>query len=246
MSGKGKERLDRLVVERGLTESREKARALILAGRVFVDGRRIDKAGKEVSVDAKVSLSEGLPYVSRGGIKLKGALDTFGLDVKGFKVMDVGASTGGFTDCLLQHGAEKVFAVDVGYGLLDWRLRKDERVEVLEKRNVRYLSFEEIGEQVDLITIDLSFISLEKVIPNLKVFLKSDGSVLALVKPQFEVGKGEVGKGGIVRNPEKHKKVIERLTDFSISHGFKVIGSVESPIRGSKGNREFWLYLKMA
>lgn len=242
--GLGKERLDKLLLEKGLAETREKARALILEGRVLVDGLPVDKAGKVVPRESDIRIVGPLPYVSRGGIKLEGALKAFSIDVKGKKAMDIGASTGGFTDCLLKFGARKVYAVDVGYGLLDWKLRQDERVVLLERRNIRYLGYEEVGEKVDLITIDVSFISLEKVIPKAMEFLKEGGIILALIKPQFEVGKGEVGKGGVVRDPEKHRKVIERLKSFAGSLGLRVKGVVESPILGAKGNKEFWLYLE--
>lgn len=242
--GKAKERLDKLLVEKGLAESREKARALILEGRVLVNGRPVDKAGRMVERGAEIKVTEPFPYVSRGGLKLEGALRAFSIDVKGKRAMDIGASTGGFTDCLLKHGAERVYAVDVGYGTLDWGLRRDDRVVVLERRNIRYLDFQEVGERVDLITIDVSFISLKKVIPKAVEFLKKGGLILALIKPQFEVGKGEVGKGGVVKDPEKHRKVIEGLKDFSQNLGLKVKGVMESPIRGAKGNREFWLYLE--
>lgn len=239
-----KERLDRLLLEKGLVKSGEKARALILEGKVLVNGQRIDKAGKYIDREAALTLIESPHYVGRGGVKLEGALNSFSISVKDRIALDIGASTGGFTDCLLQHGAAKVYAVDVGYGLLDWKLRQDRRVILLERRNIRYLDFKEIGEKADLTTIDVSFISLEKVIPKVKEFLKEDGVVLALIKPQFEVGKGEVGKGGIVKDPEKHKQVIDRLTSFSESQGFKVIDVAESPIKGTKGNKEFWMYLK--
>ena len=241
---KARGRLDRLLVEKGLAESREKAKAIILAGRVLVDGKPVDKAGKVVDSEAEIRVIEPFPYVSRGGLKLEGALKAFAIDVEGKRIMDIGASTGGFTDCLLRHGAERVYAVDVGYGLLDWRLRRDERVVVLERRNIRHLDPQEVGEKMDLITIDVSFISLEKVIPKAVEFLKEGGIILALIKPQFEVGKGEVGKGGVVRDRDKQMKVVERLKGFSRSLGLKVKGVVESPIRGTKGNREFWLYLE--
>ena len=241
---RAKERLDRLLVEKGLADTRERARALILEGRVLVDGVVVDKAGKMVARDVEIIVTEPLPYVSRGGLKLDGALEAFSIEVEGKRAMDIGASTGGFTDCLLKRGAERVYAVDVGYGLLDWRLRRDDRVVVLERRNIRYLDPKEVGEKVDIITIDVSFISLEKVIPKAMEFLKEGGIILALIKPQFEVGKGEVGKGGVVKDPEKHRKVIEGLKAFCQALGLKVRGVVESPIRGAKGNREFWLYLE--
>ena len=244
MKGKKRERLDRLLFKKGLAESREKTKALILAGKVRVDGAMVDKAGKEVDEDAEIEVVGISPYVSRGGLKIEGALKAFSIDVSKKKAIDAGASTGGFTDCLLQHGADKVYAVDVGYGLIDWRLRNDSRVHLIEKKNIRHLEFSEIGETVDIVTLDLSFISLEKVIPGIRKFLRKDSIVLALVKPQFEVGRGEVGKRGIVRDGNKHIKVIERLTAFCESFDFKVMGTVESPIKGAKGNKEFWLYLR--
>ncbi|MFQ5901394.1 MAG: TlyA family RNA methyltransferase [Thermodesulfobacteriota bacterium] len=240
---KKKERLDRLLIEKGLAASREKARALIMAGRVWVEGDRIDKAGKEVDKYSEVTLKGALPYVSRGGIKLAGALKHFSFKVCDKVAMDVGASTGGFTDCLLKEGAKKVYAVDVGYGQLDWSLRRDRRVILIERKNVRYLTLNNLGEMVDLSVIDVSFISLEKVIPPVVECVKRSGNILALLKPQFEVGKGEVGKGGIVRDTEKHKKVIDKIAEFSIGLGLKIKGVEESPIKGAKGNREFWIYL---
>jgi len=181
--------------------------------------------------------------VSRGGMKLEGALNRFGIDPTGMVVMDVGASTGGFTDCILQKGARKVYAVDVGYGQLAWKLRKNPQVVNLERRNIRTLTQSEVGERVDLILIDTSFISVEKFLPHLLTFLKGKGSLLILVKPQFEVGKGEVGKGGVVGDPALHQKVIERLSSFSRNLGLRVLGVIESPLRGSKGNKEFLIYL---
>jgi 23S rRNA (cytidine1920-2'-O)/16S rRNA (cytidine1409-2'-O)-methyltransferase len=239
-------RLDMLVVERGLAGSRTKAQALIMAGEVEVEGKITDKPGHLISPAALVAIKEKLPYVSRGGVKLEGAIEDFNIDVCGLTVMDVGASTGGFTDCLLKRGAKKVHAIDVGRGLMDARLRRDPRVSLLEGRNIRYLSEEEIGEKVDLAVADVSFISLKKVIPALKGFLKDGGRLLTLIKPQFEVGIGEVGKGGIVKDPEKHRKVIEELKGFSISEGFSVLGVTESPVKGAKGNKEFWLHLGKA
>ena len=241
-----KTRLDNLLVDRGLAASRTKAQALIMAGKVLVDGRLVDKAGKEVDPESEVTLKEGIPYVSRGGVKLAGFLDDFNLDVSGLVVLDVGASTGGFTDCLLQRGVSRVHAVDVGRGVVDLKLREDPRVHLLEGRNIRHLDPGEVGEEVDLAVIDVSFISLEKVLPVVKGFVKEGGRVLALVKPQFEVGKGEVGKGGIVRDPEKHRKVLERIEDFSRRIGLEPIARSESPIKGAKGNREFWVYMGKA
>lgn len=238
-----KERIDVLLVESGLAQSRHKAQALLMAGKVLVDGVTVDKAGKEVDRERAITLKEEMPYVGRGGVKLAGALDSFALDVTGFTAMDVGASTGGFTDCLLKRGARFIYAVDVGKGILDISLRNDTRVRVLEERNIRNLDPSEIPEPIDLAVIDVSFISLEKVLPRVKDFLREGGGVLALIKPQFEVGKGRVGKGGVVRDPEKHREVVEKIKAFSASMGFGVIATAESPITGAKGNREFWIYL---
>jgi 23S rRNA (cytidine1920-2'-O)/16S rRNA (cytidine1409-2'-O)-methyltransferase len=238
-----KVRIDKLLTKRGVVESRQKAQALIMAGKVLVGGGVVEKAGTEVDRESLITIKEDLPYVSRGGLKLEGALDSFKISVRGLTVLDVGASTGGFTDCLLTGGAKGVIAVDVGRGLLDWALRKDERVRVFEGRNIRYLDQAEVGEKVDMAVIDVSFISLTKVLPKVKEFLKKKGKVLALIKPQFEVGKGEVGKGGIVKDPEKHRRVVEGLETFSKDLGLSPLGVSESPIKGAKGNIEFWLYL---
>lgn len=224
--------------------TRQKAQALIMAGKVTVGGAVVDKAGKEVDPEAEVVLKESLPFVGRGGVKLAGFLDETGLDVAGMVAMDVGASTGGFTDCLLKRGAARVFAVDVGKGLIDISLRNDPRVVVLEERNIRYLEPSETGEKVDLVVIDVSFISLEKVLPAVKRFVREGGAVLALIKPQFEVGKGQVGKGGIVRDPEQHREVVERIASFSETLGFTVRRKGTSAILGAKGNTEFWIYLE--
>ena len=241
---KEKERLDKALVERGLAETRQRAQALILAGEVFVDGVRADKSGAAVEPASKIELSgRGIPYVSRGGLKLKGALDGFRIDVKGLVCADIGASTGGFTDCLLQEGAARVYAIDVGYGLIDQRLREDPRVKVIERFNVRSLAPEVLGEKVDLATIDVSFISLKLVLAPVASVLKAGGSVIALVKPQFEVGRGQVGKGGIVRDEEKRRAALEGVKGFAREAGFSVAGEMESPITGAKGNREYLLYL---
>ena len=240
-----KERLDKLLVDRGIVQSRARARTMILAGDVAVDGKRIDKPGIQIDVEARLQLRGGdSSYVSRGGDKLEGALRAFAVDPRGMVVMDVGASTGGFTDCVLQKGAEKVYTVDVGYGQLAWRLRKDPRVVNLERRNIRYLRREEVKEEMDLVLIDTSFISIEKFLPNLLAFLKRGGAILGLIKPQFEVGRGEVGKGGVVRDEALHKRVIDRISDFSRGLGLKVLGVTESPLLGPKGNKEFFIYLK--
>ncbi len=240
-----KERLDKLLVEKGIAQTRERARALIMAGKVAVEGRMTDKPGIQVNEETEIRLrGEESPYVSRGGEKLEGALKAFGIDPKGRVVMDVGASTGGFTDCVLQRGAKKVYAVDVGYGQLAWKLQKDPRVVNLERRNIRYLKREEIPEEADLILIDTSFISIEKFLLHLLNFLKEGGTILCLIKPQFEVGKGEVGKGGVVRDTALHQKVIDRISVFSQGLGLKVLGVTESPLLGPKGNKEFFIYLK--
>jgi len=235
-------RLDRLLVDRGLAPSRQRAAALILAGRVTVEDRRAEKAAQQVAADARVEvLEEDEGYVSRGGIKLAGALDAFSLSITGLVAMDVGASTGGFTDCLLRRGVRRVYAVDVGYGQLAWRLRQDARVVVLERTNVRYLEREQIPEPVDLATIDTSFISLTKVIPRVFGFVGENGRLLALIKPQFEVGRGLVGKGGVVRQRELHQRVVSELERFCRDQGLAVEGVVESPLLGPKGNREFFI-----
>ena len=232
-----------MLVARGLAPSREQARSLLLAGAVLVDGQPQAKAGTLIRPEATIRLThDPQPYVSRGGLKLERALDFFHIDPRGKAVMDVGASTGGFTDCLLQRGARRIYAVDVGYGQLAWKLQQDPRVVNLQRRNIRYLSWEEVGEKVDLAVVDASFISLELVIPPTLAFLKEGGGLLTLVKPQFEVGRGEVGKGGVVREPEKHRLVVERIVRFAECQGLIPHGVTESPIQGPKGNREFFLY----
>ncbi len=238
-----KVRIDVLITELGLVKSRQRAQALIMAGRVVVNEHRVDKAGTKVDPEARVVVKEDLPYVGRGGLKLKGALDGFGIDPAGLIAMDVGSSTGGFTDCLLQAGVVKVYAVDVGKGLIDYSLRTDERVVLLEGVNIRYLEPGAIPDKVGIVVIDVSFISLKKVLPVLRKFLGGKTMVLALVKPQFEVGKGRLGKGGIVKDPEQHRAVVEDMASFAEAEGYVVLGTVESPIKGAKGNKEFWLYL---
>lgn len=236
-------RLDQLLVERGLVESREKAKALILAGEVFVDGRRAAKPGQMVPLEAHVTLAARPPYVSRSGKKLEAALDTFGIEVAGRVCLDVGASTGGFTDCLLQRGARRVYAVDVGRGQLDWRLRNDPRVVVREGINARHLRFEDIGERVDLAVCDVSFISVTLILPAVAALLQPDGEMVILVKPQFEVGRGEVGKGGIVRDPALHRFACERVARAVRELGFTA-SVIESPVPGAEGNKEFLLYAR--
>lgn len=237
-------RLDTLLVEKGLARSRERAKSLILSGAVLVDEVKVDKAGTLVNTDSKLRLLEkDHHYVGRGALKLIGALDFFKIDPKGLKVIDAGSSTGGFTQVLLEKGAEKIYAVDVGYGILDYSLRKNPKVAVLEKTNVRYLNHEQIKEEIDLITIDLSFISLKKVILNLLNFLRAGGRMLALIKPQFEVGKDEVEKGGLVKDPAKHQRVIEEISEFCRDEmKLEVCGIYESPIEGTDGNKEFFIY----
>lgn len=239
-----KERIDKLMVDRGLTQSRERARALIMAGQVVVGDHVAQKPGQLAPFDAVIRLKgEQLPFVSRGGLKLQKALDEFKVDVSGLIALDVGASTGGFTDCLLQRGAQKVIAVDVGYGQLAWKLRCDGRVVNLEKTNIRHLTAEKVGEVPDIAVIDASFISLAKVLPNTIGLLKNDAVIIALIKPQFEVGRGEVGKGGVVRDPGKHLETIAAIRTLAENLGLEVRGVTESPILGPKGNREFLICL---
>ncbi|NTX57146.1 TlyA family RNA methyltransferase [Myxococcus sp. CA039A] len=234
-----KERVDVLVVERGLAESRTKAQALILAGLVVVDDQRVDKPGSLIPVEAELRLKgEVLPYVSRGGLKLKGAIDRFGLDVRGKVAADIGASTGGFTDCLLQHGAVRVHAIDVGYGQLHEKLRKDDRVRSRERVNARYLTDEDLPEKVGVIVIDVSFISLTQVLPSVLRFLDPGGLLAALVKPQFEVGPDRVGKGGVVRDAAARQDAIDTVTAFVREQGLTVRGLMDSPVPGPAGNVE--------
>jgi len=240
-----RERLDKLLVERQLVASREEGRGKILAGEVLVNDQPITKAGCLVDQSAEIRLkSKPSPYVSRGGAKLEKALREFGVEVAGKTVLDVGASTGGFTDCLLSFGARKVYAVDVGYGQLDWKLRNDPRVLVLEKTNVRYLKIEELPQAADLATIDVSFISLRIVLPQVKKLLTPEGEAVALIKPQFEVGKGKVGKGGVVKSHDEHLRVIEEIRTASAALNFAALNVVESPLLGPKGNKEFFVHLK--
>ncbi len=236
-------RIDQLLVERGLTESREKAQALILAGSVLVDGRRVDKAGQTVSAEAKIELLDSPRYVGRGGLKLEAALAHWSIAVAGKTCLDVGSSTGGFTDCLLQHGAAKVYAVDVGTGQLDWKLRNDPRVVVREKVNARYLSRQEVPEPVPLAVCDVSFISITMILPALTALLSGDAEMVILVKPQFELERHQVGKGGIIRDPELHAAASQRVAAAVESLGFGT-EVIPSPILGAEGNREFLLYAR--
>lgn len=245
---KVKKRLDMLLVERGYAESRTKAQAVIMSGSVYVGGQKADKPGisYEESVDIEVR-GASCPYVSRGGLKLEKALRDFGVDPTGYVCSDSGASTGGFTDCLLQQGASKVFAIDVGYGQLDWKIRSDPRVVVMERTNVRYVTPEQLGEPLDLSVIDVSFISLKIVLPVVKTFLKpKSGQVLCLIKPQFEAGKEKVGKKGVVRDPAVHKEVLDSFVNLVAETGFTILGLTFSPVRGPEGNIEFLAHLTLA
>jgi 23S rRNA (cytidine1920-2'-O)/16S rRNA (cytidine1409-2'-O)-methyltransferase len=240
-----KMRLDQLLFQRGLAESREKAKAIIMAGLVEVDHLKVEKAGHLTSLSSEITIKNVYPpFVSRGGIKLEAALKHFSVDVQGKVMLDVGSSTGGFTDCLLQKGAKRVVAVDVGYGQLHWRLRQDPRVKVLEKTNIRYLKPGDLEEMIDGAVIDVSFISLKLVVPVVSEHLKKQAFIIALVKPQFEAGKGQVGKGGVVRDPEIHERILSDLSRFFESTGWRIEGCMVSPILGPKGNKEFPLYLK--
>ncbi len=238
-----KQRIDTLLVERGLATNRNKAQALILAGEVSVNGAVISKAGSMVSSDCLLELKQKHQYVSRGGLKLAHALNAFKVDVEGKTALDVGASTGGFSDCLLQCGAGKVYAVDVGYGQLDYSLRTDKRVVVLERTNVHFPF--SLPEKVDIVTVDVSFISLTKVLPNALEHIKSNGEIIALLKPQFEALRGEVGKGGIIKDPLVHARVIGRFVFWAVSNGLRLKGLEASPITGAEGNKEFLLLLSV-
>ena len=238
-----KERLDVLLVDKGICTSRERAKTNIMAGLIFVDGQRVDKAGEKVSVDADIVFKgEELKYVSRGGLKLEKAMNTFGIDLTNKVCMDIGASTGGFTDCMLQNHANKVFSVDVGYGQFAWKLRTDERVVCMERTNIRYVTPEDIGVPLDFASIDVSFISLRTIMPAVKELLKDDGCVVALIKPQFEAGKDKVGKKGVVRDKAVHKEVVTNIVNFLIDNELTVLGLSFSPIKGPEGNREYLVY----
>ena len=238
-----RQRLDLLLLERGLVDSREDGRRKILAGDVLVNDQAATKAGSLIDTGAAIRLKPSSRYVSRGGLKLEKALSEFAIDVTGKTALDVGASSGGFTDCLLVHGAAHVFAVDVGYGQLDWKLRNDPRVTVFEKTNIRYLDRSSLPGDADLATIDASFISLKLVLPCVKALLTARHEVIALIKPQFEVGKGKVGKGGVVRSVEEHARVIEEIRESAAALRYQVVGITESPLLGPKGNKEFLIYL---
>lgn len=240
-----KKRADVILFEKGLVESREKAKRVIMEGSVFVGNRRIDKPGEKLDEDVEIIIKENpITYVSRGGLKLEKAIELFKIDLANKVAMDIGASTGGFTDCMLLNGVSKVFAVDVGYGQLDWRLRNDPRVIVMERTNIRNVTYDDIGEKIDFISIDVSFISLRLVLPVAKSLLKENGEVIALIKPQFEAGRDKVGKKGIVRDKNIHYEVIESIAEFSKGLGFGINGLSYSPITGATGNIEFLIYLR--
>ncbi|HEY2920537.1 MAG TPA: TlyA family RNA methyltransferase [Candidatus Binatia bacterium] len=239
-----RERLDLLLVDRQLVSSREDGRRRILAGEVLVNDLPVTKAGVSIDISAEIRLRSTSPYVSRGGLKLEKALREFAILIKDKTALDIGASTGGFTDCLLAHGAAHVFAVDVGYGQLAWKLRNDPRVVVFEKTNIRYFDVSRLPRRAELATIDVSFISLKLVLPQVRTLLTGNGDVVALIKPQFEVGKGKVGKGGVVRSHEEHLRVIEDIKEASVGFGYSVLGVIESPLIGPKGNREFLIHLR--
>ena len=240
-----KERLDVLLVKRGLAASREKAKAVIMAGSVFVDNQKEDKAGTMFPDTVQIEVrGNTLKYVSRGGLKLEKAMTHFGLSLDGCVCMDVGSSTGGFTDCMLQNGAVKVYAIDVGHGQLDWKLRNDPRVVCMEKTNIRYVTPEDLEEKADFSSIDVSFISLTKVLPPVYELLKDQGQVVCLIKPQFEAGREKVGKKGVVRDPAVHREVIEKVTAFASETGFALLNLEYSPIKGPEGNIEYLLHLQ--
>lgn len=243
---KHKERLDVLLVSLGLAESRAKAQATIMAGEVYVNGQKADKSGMEVDITSNVEVrGSACPYVSRGGLKLEKALRNFGVDPTGYVCSDSGASTGGFTDCLLQQGASKVFAIDVGYGQLAWKIRNDPRVVVMERTNIRYVTPEDLGEKLDLSVIDVSFISLSLVLPVVKTLLKPTGQVLCLIKPQFEAGKDKVGKKGVVRDAAVHEEVLQNFITLAKSLGFTIRNLTFSPVKGPEGNIEFLAHLSL-
>ena len=240
-----KERLDVLLVKRNLAESREKAKAIIMSGNVFVEDQREDKAGTTFPEDVKMEVrGHVMPYVSRGGLKLEKAIKNFDVSVEGKVCTDVGSSTGGFTDCMLQNGAVKVFAIDVGRGQLDWKLRQDPRVVCMEKTNIRYVTPEDIGEPVQFSSIDVSFISLTKVLLPIRNYLTEDGQIVALIKPQFEAGREKVGKKGVVRDKAVHEEVIHKVIDYAVEIGFHILNLEYSPIKGPEGNIEYLVYIR--
>lgn len=238
-----KERLDVLLVNKGIFSSRERARASIMAGEIFIDGQRVDKCGEKVKVSSNIEFKgEQLPFVSRGGLKLQKAVKNFNIDLKDKVCMDIGASTGGFTDCMLQNGAKKVFSIDVGYGQFAWKLRIDPRVVCMERTNIRYVTLEDTGELADFASIDVSFISLKKVLPAVLNLMKEDGQIMALIKPQFEAGREKVGKKGVVREKSTHEEVVKGIVNFLIENNLKIISLDYSPIKGPEGNIEYLIY----
>lgn len=240
-----KKRLDLLVYEAGFAESREKAKALIMSGIIYVDNQKSDKPGTTYSENVKIEMRGAKPkYVSRGGLKLEKAINSFSLDLKGKTTMDIGASTGGFTDCMLQNGAAKVYSVDVGYGQLDWKLRNDERVVNLERTNVRYITREQVPDEIDFFSVDVCFISLTLVLPAVRPLIKENGEAVCLIKPQFEAGRGKVGKNGVVRDKNIHIDVIRKIYEYCLSNGFDVVGLDFSPIKGPEGNIEYLIYIR--
>lgn len=240
-----KERLDILLVKRGLAPSREKAKTMIMEGNVFVDNNREDKAGSSFDENAKIEIKGNtLKYVSRGGLKLEKAMTHFGITLDGKVCMDIGASTGGFTDCMLQNGASKVYAVDVGYGQFAWKLRQDERVVCMEKTNIRYVTPEDIADRLDFASVDVSFISLTKVLGPARALLQDDGEMVCLIKPQFEAGREKVGKKGVVRDKAVHEEVIHKVIDFALETGFSILNLEYSPIKGPEGNIEYLVYIR--
>ncbi len=244
MGSTAKNRLDKLLFEKGLVESPQKAQAMIMSGNILVNNEMVDKPGQLVSIEAEIVLKEAVKkYVSRGALKLEEAVEKLEIDVTGLICMDVGASTGGFTDFLLQNSASKVYSVDVGYGQLAWKIREDKRVVVLERTNIRHLAKDSVSDAIDLAVIDTSFISLKIVVPAVLKFLKKRSRILALIKPQFEIGKGKVGKGGVVRDPSQHEEVINNLSQFFIDSGLSIEKIITSPITGPKGNKEFIISL---
>ena len=240
-----KERLDILLVKKGLAPSREKAKTMIMEGNVFVDNNREDKAGSSFDENAKIEIKGNtLKYVSRGGLKLEKAMTHFGITLDGKVCMDIGASTGGFTDCMLQNGASKVYAVDVGYGQFAWKLRQDERVVCMEKTNIRYVTPEDIADRLDFASVDVSFISLTKVLGPARALLQDDGEMVCLIKPQFEAGREKVGKKGVVRDKAVHEEVIHKVIDFALETGFSILNLEYSPIKGPEGNIEYLVYIR--
>ena len=241
---KNKKRLDVLLTEKGFADSRSKAQALIMSGLVYVQGQKADKPGVSFEETAEIEVrGAACPYVSRGGLKLEKALRDFGIHPEGFVCSDSGASTGGFTDCLLQQGASRVFAIDVGYGQLDWKIRNDPRVTVMERTNIRFVTPEDLGEPLDLSVVDVSFISLKLVLPVIKTLLKPTGQVVCLIKPQFEAGRGKVGKNGVVREPEIHREVLDNFVELARELEFSILGLTFSPVKGPEGNIEFLAHL---